>query len=67
MHDLFIRHEPLRLSVDQVEGPKKRVDANTLKLESVKAVAKEGWEEADSVTWSIKKDKATIPAQSTWG
>jgi hypothetical protein len=64
MHDLFIRHE--LLSVNQVEGPKKRVDMNTLKLESVIAVAKKGWEEADRTTGSIKKDKATISAQSNW-
>ncbi|KAI9433431.1 hypothetical protein BJY52DRAFT_1198651 [Lactarius psammicola] len=62
MRDLFVRHE--RLSVDQVERLKKRVDANALKLESVKAVAKEGWEEeADKIAVGIEKDKATITAQ----
>ena len=62
MRDLFVRHE--RLSVDQVERLKKRVDANALKLESVKAVAKEGWEEeADKIAGSIEKDKVTISAQ----
>ena len=62
MRDLFIRHE--RLSVDQVERLKKRVDVNALKLESIKAVAKEGWEEeADKIAGSIEKDKATISAQ----
>ncbi|KAH9995130.1 hypothetical protein BJV77DRAFT_992702 [Russula vinacea] len=62
MRDLFIRHD--RLSVDQVERLKKRADANALKLESVKAVAKDGWEEeADKIAVGIEKDKATISAQ----
>jgi sorting nexin-8 len=62
MRDLFVRHE--RLSVDQVERLKKRVDANAIKLESIKAVAKDGWEEeADKIAGTIEKDKATITAQ----
>lgn len=62
MRDLFVRHE--RLSVDQVDRLKKRVDSNALKLESIKAVAKDGWEEeADKVAGTIEKDKATITAQ----
>jgi sorting nexin-8 len=62
MRDLFVRHD--RLSVDQVERLKKRVDSNALKLENVKAVAKDGWEEeADRVAVIIEKDKATISAQ----
>jgi sorting nexin-8 len=62
MRDLFVRHD--RLSVDQVERLKKRVDANALKLENVKAVAKEGWEEeADKIAGTIEKDKVTISAQ----
>lgn len=62
MRDLFIRHD--RLSVDQVERLKKRVDTNSLKLESVKAVGKPGWEEeADKLAVGIEKDKVTITAQ----
>ncbi|KAI9510052.1 hypothetical protein F5148DRAFT_977311 [Russula earlei] len=62
MRDLFVRHD--RLSIDQVERLKKRVDTNSLKLESVKAVAKDGWEEeADKIASGIEKDKATISAQ----
>jgi len=62
MRDLFVRHD--RLSVDQVERLKKRVDTNALKLESIKAVGKDGWqEEADKVAGNIEKDKATISAQ----
>ena len=62
MRDLFVRHD--RLSVDQVERLKKRVDTNSLKLENVKAVAKEGWEEeADKIAGNIEKDKTTISAQ----
>ncbi|KAF8488383.1 hypothetical protein F5888DRAFT_1753380 [Russula emetica] len=62
MRDLFVRHD--RLSVDQVERLKKRVDTNAIKLESVKAVAKDGWEEeADKIALTIEKDKLTISAQ----
>lgn len=62
MRDLFVRHD--RLSVDQVERLKKRVDTNTLKLDGVKAVAKDGWEEeADKIAGIIEKDKVTIAAQ----
>ena len=62
MRDLFVRHD--RLSVDQVERLKKRVDTNSIKLESVKAVAKDGWEEeADKISVTIERDKATISAQ----
>jgi sorting nexin-8 len=62
MRDLFVRHD--RLSVDQVERLKKRVDTNALKLESIKAIGKDGWqEEADKVSGNIEKDKATISAQ----
>lgn len=62
MRDLFIRHD--RLSVDQVERLKKRVEKTSLKLEGVHAVKKEGWqEEADKLAGIVEKDKATIAAQ----
>ncbi|KAI0057256.1 hypothetical protein BV25DRAFT_1451241 [Artomyces pyxidatus] len=62
IRDLFIRHD--RLSVDQVERLKKRVETSSLKLESLKAAAKDGWEEdADKIAGAIEKDKATIAAQ----
>jgi len=62
MRDLFIRHD--RLSIDQVERLKKRVDTNSLKLEGVKAAQKEGWqEESDKIIVAIEKDQATIAAQ----
>jgi sorting nexin-8 len=62
MRDLFVRND--RLSVDQVDRLKKRVDSNALKLESVKAAAKESWqEEADKLAGIIEKDKLTISAQ----
>ena len=62
MRDLFVRHD--RLSVDQVERLKKRVDTNALRLESIKAIGKDGWqEEADKISGNIEKDKATISAQ----
>jgi sorting nexin-8 len=62
MRDLFVRHD--RLLVDQVERLKKRVDTNSIKLESVKAVARDGWEEdADKIAGTIERDKVTISAQ----
>ncbi|KAI0322771.1 hypothetical protein OF83DRAFT_1048610 [Amylostereum chailletii] len=62
MRDLFIRHD--RLSVDQVERLKKRVDTNSIKLDGIKAAAKDGWEEdADKISSSVEKDKVAIAAQ----
>ncbi|TFK29642.1 MVP1 domain-containing protein [Coprinopsis marcescibilis] len=60
--DLFIRHE--RLSVDQVERLKKRVEANSIKLDGIRSAQKEGWqEEADRLTAVVERDQATIAAQ----
>lgn len=62
MRDLFIRHT--RLSIDQVERLKKRVETNSSKLETVKAARKEGWEtEVDRLVGLIERDQATIAAQ----
>ncbi|KAI0953925.1 hypothetical protein AcV7_007318 [Taiwanofungus camphoratus] len=62
MRDLFIRHD--RLSIDQVERLRKRIDTNSLKLETVKQTQKDGWEqEADKITVLIEKDQAAIAAQ----
>jgi sorting nexin-8 len=60
--DLFIRH--VRLSIDQVERLKKRVESNSSKLEGVKAAKKDGWEtEVDRFIGLIERDQATIAAQ----
>ena len=62
MRDLFVRHD--RLSVDQVERLKKRIDTTSVKLDGIKAAAKDGWEEeVDRLTSLIEKDKAMIQAQ----
>lgn len=59
---MFIRHD--RLSLDQVERLKKRVETNSLKLEGIKAAQKDGWQdEADKFVASIEKDQAAIAAQ----
>ena len=59
--DLFIRHD--RLSGDQVDKLKKRVDTNSLKLEGVKQAKKDNWqEEADKIAGNIEKDQAAIAA-----
>ena|ERR1700722_13299185 len=62
MRDLFIRHD--RLSMDQVERLKKRIESNSIKLESIKQTKKEGWEdEVERLTLAIERDQATIAAQ----
>ncbi|RPD76430.1 hypothetical protein L226DRAFT_484116 [Lentinus tigrinus ALCF2SS1-7] len=61
MRDLFIRHD--RLSPDQVDRLRKRVDTNSHKLEGIRQAQKEGWEhEADKVAVAIEKDQAAIAA-----
>ncbi|EPT00758.1 hypothetical protein FOMPIDRAFT_1023672 [Fomitopsis schrenkii] len=61
LRDLFIRHD--RLSGDQVDRLKKRVESNSMKLEGIKQAHKEGWEaEADKYTVLIEKDQAAIAA-----
>jgi sorting nexin-8 len=60
--DLFIRHA--RLSIDQVERLRKRVETNSVKLEGVKVTQKEGWQvEADRFVGLIERDQATIATQ----
>jgi sorting nexin-8 len=62
MRDLFVRH--VRLSVDQVERLKKRVESNSSKLEGIKVAQKEGWEaEVDRFIGLIERDQAMIAAQ----
>ena len=62
MRDLFVRHD--RLSIDQVERLKKRVESNSMKMEGIKAAQKDGWqEEVDRMIGSIEKDQATITSQ----
>ncbi|KAJ3761305.1 hypothetical protein EV360DRAFT_38122 [Lentinula raphanica] len=62
VRDLFIRHD--RLSLDQVERLKKRVETTSVKLDGIKAAQKEGWQdEADKLVAAIEKDQATIAAQ----
>ncbi|KAG7093699.1 hypothetical protein E1B28_007354 [Marasmius oreades] len=60
--DLFIRYD--RLSLDQVERLKKRIETTSVKMDGVKATQKEGWQdEADKLAAAIEKDQATIAAQ----
>lgn len=62
LRDLFIRHD--RLSIDQVERLKRRVETTALKADGVKAAMKDGWQdEADRLLASIERDQATIAAQ----
>ena len=57
--DLFSRHD--RLSGDQVERIKKRVEAASLRLETVKSAQKDKWaDEADKIIGTIERDQATI-------
>ncbi|PFH50265.1 hypothetical protein AMATHDRAFT_145640 [Amanita thiersii Skay4041] len=60
--DFFIRHD--RLSPDQVDRLKKRVETNSIRLDGIRAAQKEGWQdEVDRLTVLIEKDQATIAAQ----
>lgn len=59
MRDLFIRHD--RLSGDNVERLKKRIEGNQLKLETFRSAQKEGWQaEVDKLTTMIERDQAMI-------
>ncbi|KAK7061005.1 Sorting nexin mvp1 [Paramarasmius palmivorus] len=52
--DLFIRYD--RLSIDQVERLKKRVETTSVKLDGIKATQKEGWQdEADKLSAAIRE------------
>ncbi|KAJ2918656.1 hypothetical protein MD484_g1790, partial [Candolleomyces efflorescens] len=60
--DMFIRHD--RLSIDQVERLKKRIETNSVKLDGIRTAQKDGWaEEADRLTGVIERDQATVAAQ----
>ena len=60
--DLFIRHD--RLSIDQVERLKKRIDINAIKLDGIRTAQKDNWQEdAERLSAVIEKDQATIAAQ----
>jgi sorting nexin-8 len=62
LRDLFIRHD--RLSIDQVERLKKRIETNSVKMDGVKAAQKDKWEdEVEKLLNMIEKDQATIAAQ----
>jgi sorting nexin-8 len=62
VRDLLIRHD--RLSIDQVERLKKRVETNSHRLDSVKATQRDGWqEEADKLVGLIERDQGSITMQ----
>ncbi|KAF8216506.1 hypothetical protein K438DRAFT_1657825 [Mycena galopus ATCC 62051] len=62
LKDLLIRND--RLSIDQVDRLKQRVETTSLKLEGVKAAQKEGWQDqVEQFVAAIEKDQATIAAQ----
>lgn len=60
--DLLIRHD--RLSIDQVERLKKRIETTSVKMDGIRAAQRENWQdEAERLTAMIEKDQATIAAQ----
>jgi len=60
--ELLIRHD--RLSIDQVERLRKRVDVTSVKLDGIRAGQRDGWgDEVERLTSLIEKDQATIAAQ----
>lgn len=62
MRDLFFRQT--RLSIDQVERLKKRVESIQAKHKSIEDAKKDGWEtEADKLAQNIENDQAIITAQ----
>lgn len=62
MRDLFFRQT--RLSIDQVDRLKKRVESAQVKLESVRDTHKDGLgNEVEKLVQSIETDQATIVAQ----
>lgn len=62
VRDLFIRHD--RQAGDKVEQLKKRVEANSVKLDGVRAAQKDGWQdEADKLVVAVEKDQAAIQVQ----
>ena len=62
MRDLFFRQT--RLSIDQVERLKKRVESTQTKLNSVRDAKKDGWDsEAEKLVQIIETDQAAIGAQ----
>jgi len=59
VRDLFIRHH--RLSGDSVEQLKKRIETNTIRIQTIQSAAKENWEaERDKLSSMIERDQATI-------
>lgn len=62
MRDLFLRQT--RLSIDQVERLRKRVESAQAKLASMREAQKDGpKDEMDRLVIDIEKDQATITAQ----
>ncbi|OCB87801.1 hypothetical protein A7U60_g5124 [Sanghuangporus baumii] len=59
MRDLFLRHD--RLSSDNVERLKKRIETTQSKLEGIRVAQKDGWEqEVDRLSGLVEHDQATI-------
>lgn len=57
--DLFLRQD--RLSGDQVDKLKKRIEVSSHKLQGIKDAKKDGWAaEADKVLGSIEMDQSAI-------
>jgi len=62
MRDLFFRQT--RLSIDQVERLKKRIETTQAKHKSIEDAKKDGWEiEANKLALNIENDQAIITAQ----
>ena len=59
MRDLFFRHD--RLSGDNVERLKKRIETTQMKIEGIRAAQKEGWKgEVDKLNGVVERDQVTI-------
>ena len=59
MRDLFIRHD--RLSKDNVERLKKRIEMSQSKIEGLRIAQKEGWaQEVDRLSNQVERDQASV-------
>jgi len=59
MRDLFMRHD--RLSGDNVDRLKKRIETTQMRLEGIRTTQKEGWaQEVDKMINLVERDQVTI-------
>ena len=59
MRDLFLRHD--RLSGDNIERLKKRIETTQVKIEGIRVAQKDNWsQEVEKLSGFVERDQATI-------